>query len=829
MPWSVACRFRVCACSNKLACAAPVRPVAKIHIATKKYPNELTYTTEYLNFVIVGAQREIRGADGQILLLEKANGEEFGMLVRRLLGGSALVALGMFSAAGAWALETDPVDAGSTVDGNEAPGDTERVQETIYVTAQRRSESLADVPVAITAFTDQQLEQQGVTDTLELSKVVPGLHLAQDAGSAVIYIRGIGTDITSPGVEPSVATYVDGAYIPSPELVFGDYFNVAQVEVLRGPQGTLFGRNATGGAINLTTRGPTDEFEGTVGVSTSDQGLKRAYGIISGPFTDKIRGSLAAVTNKRDGEYHDIVTSREFNGLDYYSVQGRLLAELSDSFEVELFASHFDQDDSDGTAMTELSGSSLPAFLGAPVGTRPYETATELPDLPGVPNLLNRKKVTTFGLRAEWDIGNITLRSRTNHIEYDKERYIDVDLSPLPLQGLMPVYEGEYLTQEFLLAPSTSGEKVEWVAGVFYIDASDGLVPLRVSTMLDLDMDLTPETPGFAILQAKSETESYAIFGDITYHIDENWSVAAGARYSDEEKSITDRGVGAELAFGTLLAPLATFPDASKSWDDVTWRALVKYDNGPFMAFAKVETGQVAGVFNTANPINPGPVDPEEVTAYEVGFKSSAMNGVLNFESSVFFNDYNDIHIQIVDATTGASILDQAKAAESYGVDFQMRAQPVDNLDVSLGVSYLNAEYKEYTTGGILIPAPVGNTLPSSPMDLSGNVRPRSPEWTTNLSVNYTIPLSRGDIVASGNAYTSSDVYFDPGNYLKQDGYSLLNGQIAYHDRSGVSVSVWGRNLTDERYLSSALAFSTAVGGFYANPRTYGVTLSWDF
>lgn len=751
------------------------------------------------------------------------------MLVRKFLGGSALIVLGVLSSAAAWAQDADPADTEDAVGGNEVAADSEYVVEKIIVSAQRRSENLEDVPVAITAFTDEQLQQQGVTDTLELSRIVPGLHLAQDAGSAVIYIRGIGTDITSPGVEPSVATYVDGAYIPSPELVFGDYFNVAQVEVLRGPQGTLFGRNATGGAINLTTRGPTREFEGTLGVSAGDQGLRRVYGIVSGPFSDNIRGSLAAVSNKRDGEYRDIITSREFNGLDYYSVQGRLLVELSDTVEVELFASYFDQDDSDGTAMTELSGSSLGAFLGVPVGTEPYDTATEIPDLPGVPDLLNQKEITSLGLRAEWDMGPVTLRSRTNHIEYDKQRFIDVDLSPLQLQGLMPVYEGEYLTQEFLLAPSTSGGKVEWVAGIFYIDAKDGLVPLRVATMLDLDMDLTPETPGFAILQARSETESYAIFGDVTYNLNDRWSIAAGARYSSEEKSVTDRGAGAELAFGSLLAPLATLPDASKSWDDVTWRALVKYDNGPFLAFAKVETGQVAGVFNTANPIDPGPVDPEEVTAYEVGLKASTMNGALNFESSVFFNDYSDIHIQIVDASTGASILDQAQGAESYGLDFQMQARPTENLDVSLGVSYLNAEYTEYTTGGILIPAPVGNTLPTTPMDLSGNARPRSPEWTTNLSVDYTIPLSRGEIVASGNAYTSSEVYFDPGNYLKQDGYSLLNGQIAYHDRSGVSVSVWGRNLTDERYLTSALAFSTAVGGFYANPRTYGVTLSWDF
>lgn len=731
---------------------------------------------------------------------------------RKSWGGGALIALSVLSVGSAWAQDAQQDD------------------DDIVVTAQRRSERAEDVPIAITAVSSDRLEESSVTDTLDLAKVVPGLSLSHDGGTPIVFMRGIGTDITSAGIEPSVATYIDGAYMPSGETIFVDFSNIAQVEVLRGPQGTLFGRNATGGAMLLTTRGPTDEFTASLQATAGNFGLQRVSGFVAGPLSQSVRGSLAGVVHHRDGNYTEIVSGQERNDQDYYSLNARLAIDLSPTAEAEFYAGYYSEDDTYGTALTELSGNSIGAALGYTVATQPFQTATDITDT------TNQREVTSLGARLQIDLGDIRFRSRTAFVDYERRRDVDFDLSTARLVGFRPTYTGEFVTQEFLLSPVNAGQ-LEWVAGLYFLDGWDGFKPpLPVQTSLDLaPVDGFPETPITQYLSAVSDVTAYSAFADATYHLSSEWSVALGLRYSHEEKTVHDRAVFAEDIFGAPFGPSFTFPDDSTDWDSINWRALVSYDNGPLLLYAKAETGFIAGAYNTANPVSPGPVDPEEVTAYEAGFKSRMFNRQLSLEGAVFFNDYENLHVQIVDAATGASILDQAEGAESYGVDLQLRALPTDRLEIVAGVSYLHAEYTDYQSGGVLLPNPPfpGNYAASvvlgMPLDMSGNARPRSPEWTASLAANYTIPLSHGELVASGDVFYTSEIFFDPANIASQDEYALFNARLAYNSSSGFSIALWGKNLTDETYLSSALVGSTAIGGFWGDQQTYGVTIGMDF
>ena len=677
------------------------------------------------------------------------------------------------------------------------------------VTAQKRTENVDTVPISMTVLKANAIKDLKLDGTPELQFAAPGLTTSTNAFWMLPYIRGVGNDINSSGLEPSVAVYVDGVYQPQRVATFADMADVERIEVLRGPQGTLYGRNATGGAINIVTRGPSEQLEGAVDVSAGNLDLREGSLFVAGPLNERLSASFSGHARKRDGYYENVVTGADVLNDDYYTLHGRAQLEVTDSMRAELMLKHFDSR-ADHSYGTEVSGNSLPAMLGAQVATQPFQTASNMDS--GYNHLEN----TTTALKLNWDLPAVRLQSITARNDQRHKLILDFDLSTATLAHFRANENSDAFTQEIQLSPTDQSGRFDWLFGAFYIQSDEEFAPLTVDTTVPPIGAVTQR------LEADVLTHSYAAFGEATVKLSE-FSLTGGLRYSNEVKRLDD------IAMGLQGTPLMSLPDRRKQWDDVNYRLVAKYVHGASMFYAKTETGFKSGAFNNGNLVNPGPIDPERITAYELGVKTLLPNYPVRLSAAVFYNDYRDLQIQVVDsAAGGVSQLVQAPKAETYGLDFNAAVKPAEYWSITGGVALLKAEYREFIASGILIPNPAGGFMTGNDIDLKGNHLSRSPELTANLTVAFDYPVPTGAIFGATNYYRSSRLYFDPANAYSQDAFGMLNAQIGYRSHARWSVSAWAKNLTATTYLSTVIPGQLGAFGVFAEPRTYGITMGYS-
>ncbi len=685
----------------------------------------------------------------------------------------------------------------------------------IVVTARRRDEQLKDVPVAVTALSAQRLEETGATDITVLQQQTPNatVQVARGSNSTLIsFIRGIGQQDPLWGFEPGVGLYVDDVYIARPQGAVLDVFDIERIEVLRGPQGSLYGRNTVGGAIKYVTSRLSQNAEAT---------LRGAYGsynqvdlVASGsvPLSDTFRVGAAFASLTRDGYGTNLNTGAEHYDKDVTAF--RASAEFTPRDEVFFrFAYDRVQDDSSPRhGHREVAG----VGPGAGVPGSVYDTYAGIGDE-------NSVESEGYSFTAQINVSeNWTFKSITAWREGRTDTVIDFDNTPAPTLDIPAYYADEQITQEFQF--QFNYDRIQGVFGVFYLDGSaEG----AFDTILG-NAGIVIGTGGVV------DTESLAIFGDVNLDLTDRLHLGLGIRWTEDTKTGTvfrANYLGATrspLLGGTVRAPLLVRTNYTneRTFDNISPRIALSYDfSDDITGYASWSSGFKSGGFDmrgdavfTPNTVNG--YDPETVDSYEVGLKGRA--GPLSFSSAIFYNEYQDQQVTTqVPAVSGiASFVDNVGRSTFYGAEFEGSLFLTENLSANFAVGYLNSEFEEFLRY---------NLTTMAFEDISDLVvLQNAPEWTGYFGLTWRGDLAGGELVViPAVSYRGDFSQFEfPNPILDQEAYALVDLSAVWTAPSERwSIGLFGKNLTDEEYrvggynFPGAL-FNDSIIGYYGPPRT---------
>lgn len=701
--------------------------------------------------------------------------------------------------------------------------DTTTSVEEVIVTAERRAESLQRVPVAVSAVTANEVEKAGVVTVQQLQSLSPGLVLTQQINASTPYLRGVGATQGGAGTEATVSTYIDGVYIgPTLGGIFS-FNNIERIEVLRGPQGTLFGRNATGGLIQVHTRTPSSDRQFKIGATAQNYQLYTGTLYAAGGLTDTLAADVALYAKTQGKGYgRNLTLNQEVNYGEEVAARTKWVYRPTDDLTVTLAADYDWRNDDSGMWRNIFPGT---VGLG---GTRPAPRARDVQsDVP-------RRTFQTQGgasLKVEYDLGWATLTSLSAFREYLTK--IDYDQDNTPLRVVLATFHHSDSTyqQEFLLQGDT--ERLKWTAGLFYYgDATDHKLSIRSAV-----------APASNFIQiGYLTTDSYAIFGQGTYNLTDTTRLTLGVRYTRDEQQFAGNRYalpGNPRPAGTVLVSLA---GAKDSVEKVTYRVALDHQfSERVMGYASYSRGFKTGGFNI-NDLTQAPIKPEILDSIEAGLKSELFDRRLRLNLSAFHYDYKDIQAQ--SSTAGITLTLNASRGKLYGGEAEVEfvpSVPVGDLRFRGTLAYLHARYKSFPGSPIFVPVPgVCTPAPASTGpatggnltcvgDVSGNTMVRSPEITATVSANYRLPVGEGTLDLGADIYHSDSFFWAPDNRLTQPSYTLLNGQVAYEFGNGLRVRAFGRNLTNKLYYYWVFSSSLGDGAYPAEPRTYGIGIDYKF
>ncbi|MES2986334.1 MAG: TonB-dependent receptor [Pseudomonadota bacterium] len=676
-----------------------------------------------------------------------------------------------------------------------AQDDEDKNSEIVVTGVQRREQAVVDVPIAMTSVSGDTIQKAGLTSLTDMSALSPGLVITRSTGFVRPVIRGVGSQVTSLGADANVAVYLDGVYRPNQQSNQFSLADIERVEVLKGPQGTLFGRNATGGAIVITTKRPSlTEASGSLSASYGRFNERELRGYFTAPISSTVGISLSFDSREDDGYARDALLNKAV--ADHHETLGRvkLLFQPSSDVSVILSAYRLKFDDNTGAVFDILNGNTV--NFTAPHYPNPREVAQTF-----IPSI----KVDSWGTDAqvEWNLGGAKFKSITSYA--DADFYFRGDLDGTVPNTAATTFRTlqRTFTQELSLSSAGPG-RFQWSVGGFYYN-DKGDQPYLLST-----------TDVFS-LSASIDTQSWAAFGEVEYEPVDGLHLLAGLRYSSETRDFNQLRAGGATNFG------------KKTWTDVTPRASIRYSvTDRSNIYATYSQGFKSGTFNvTANSRTP--VNPEQITAYEVGYKYAGRRTSLGL--SAFYYDYKDLQVQALPPGATLTSLLNAGVVHSYGADAEITTSLNDRWDVRAGVAYLHARYASFTNASVFVPLANGHGNSSvAPYNATGKNVEFSPEFTGHVSVTYTAPVGDGEISSTLTASHSGSYFFEPTNRIRSGDQTILNGQITWHPgNNGLELGVWAQNITDQVY-PQIVTFSTAGDRVaYARPRTYGVKLGYKF
>jgi iron complex outermembrane receptor protein len=707
----------------------------------------------------------------------------------------------------------------------------------VVVTAEKRAEGVQNIPIAITAVTGDTLEKAGVKQVGDLVQLAPSLQFGTRSTNVFIAIRGIGQAGQDIGSQSSVTVALDGVPLLNHFMMNPSFLDIDRVEVLRGPQGTIAGRNATGGAINVYSKAPTDETDGELALTTGNYGRFGAKGYMNVPISDTLMARVSFQEERADGWLKNGYTGGRNDNTDLAEVRGQLLYKPTDTFSIRALVDYTrDRSSPSFNLLLGRADPNIPTPTQLPGYPYPQNNIQDLTFYFDAPNLRNVNDIRST-LVARWDVGaNATITSTTGFIKHDI-RLIDedVDLTPaptstFPLIGLF----AKQVTQEFT-GTTDLGSRADLVAGLFYMHGNS-------SEPLYLD---TGGITNYLIYLPSEVLDSYAAYAQVRYKLTDTLRATAGARYTIDHKSYAmDASI---LGAHTLLADKDT-------WKAFTPRFVLDYTpDANTLVYASVSRGFKSGGFNTlgdvSQPVNR--FDPEYVWSYELGAKVAMFDKKLRFGLTGFYSDYSNLQ-QTVFVLNEQTNVDYPKVENSAtgkikGIEFEFDAAPTHRLRLSGAATRLWASYGKFCNNDPLYsnvptdPSCVGATaggqpLPPGAINLQGNVLTQAPKWQISGSAEYTIPISgRLDFITRIDYKWQSRVFFDIYNnpLASQGAYGLFNASVGIgtHDKAW-SLSGWIRNAFDTRYISQATTSSGAnpyTAGSIGEPRMYGLTLYHHF
>ncbi len=714
--------------------------------------------------------------------------------------------------------------------------------EEIVVTATKRVQSLQDVPIAVNAFNADTIEVAGINNAGDLAILTPALNINVNTNpfAARMIIRGVGTAQTDPALEPSVGLFIDGVYLGRTGLGMSDLTDIERIEVLQGPQGTLYGKNTNAGAISVITKKPNfEESEGYVEASVGNYSMSKLTASASGPLTQNLAYRLSGNINQRDG-YYDNSAGVDFNDADDWNIQGKLQWEPTESLSILLSGSRVERDTTccgADAVQTESVNNELVAQGLSPDSNDPYDYNVQS-------NADNRFAMESdlLSMTIDYDAGWGAIKSITAWNDYSYRVDQDPDRSELDILTLSnDKFSGDSFSQELRFTASPT-DNVDYMLGAFYLEQNTkrgGDEPfvfigddiITIGSQQDLPFPLPFNflvQPGDSLtVDMNQDAETIAFFGQGTWHIGDQWHITGGLRWSDEEKKSDLFSQTYSTAFSnqvlgaSFLDSVSTPIDATleRSSDNVDWMLSAVLDiSDDSMVYASAGTGTKSGGFQTVNgTADDREFDDEDTTTYELGIKSTLLDARLRINAAAFYSEIENFQAQRqLETGLGTYVSNEAKV-ETSGVDFQVEAAPMPNLVLSAGLLYM---HKYQITDG-----------PEKGADL-----PFTAEFSGTVAATLVFPLGDGGI------YWRTDYsYMDDhttnvasATQLRDEDYdnrNLINSKLGWRNDSW-NVSVWGKNLSDDKYaMQTVLPFlvSGMEAYFLAPPRTFGATVRYTF
>jgi len=763
----------------------------------------------------------------------------------------------------------------------------EQIEE-VMVTAQKRSESVQDIPIAITAFNGESLREDDISGLESIGDRTPGLVFAAfSVGQPEIAIRGIGTKEDGAAASDSTVVSVDDVYIAARTAQVFDIFDLERVEVLRGPQGTLYGKNAIGGSINFVTSKPTDDFTARARTTIGNNGRFDAGGMISGPLTDTLKGKISFSHRSYDGHTKNLLTGETRGKDETYAWRTQLLWEPSDDFSATFSVDGAHDNMGDQTrepvGATGVSGNNNtdnPVLVNQALGGA------------GDPwNSLNVERGYTdrsvFGVSAKlvWNLNSFDVTAITSYRESDFDWLVpstavpggpagDADLTKGYRRTVSDsaIEETQQITQEFRLA-STESDGLEWLVGTFFswesIDRTETYCIHTCGAAGSSGVVARPETNHRLIVESSIQSNdsfSWATYGQATYNLTESLGITAGIRYSYEEKDVNN---ASDIHQGSLILPRGIFisenfdVDAKEDWSNISGKVALNWNvTDDALLYASISTGFKSGGFigspSTAR-FAAEPFDEETATNYEVGLKSYWFERQLQLNVTAFFTDYDDLQVTrfyapSASATTiGEFITENAASAEIKGIEIEFVALPFEGVEIGGNFAYLDAEFTDFQTDNPNQGTALDGTGPCGPSqtnlgvdsgtgktqclpDFSGNQLRQAPKYTASLYAKYTHQFgdNAGRISGKLNYRYQDHSFYDPDNndiaVIPQ--YRIWDARLAWTSADErLEIAGWVKNINEEQYRTHIFSITNSSAAFalFAPPRTYGLTATYQF
>lgn len=677
----------------------------------------------------------------------------------------------------------------------------------IVVTATRREARLQDVPVAVTAITGDALASADVSTVRTLTQVVPGFVGSRNMGVFQPVVRGVGSTGISIGDEPNIATYVDGVYQPESAANWIDLVEVERVEVLRGPQGTTFGRNATGGLINVITPDPSFNFRGKatarLGRMRNDAGDYDARFYVTGPLSDSVAADFAGLYRKNEGYITDLIRGGGLGDQRVIDLRSKVLFRASDALDIILTGEYFDQKGTTNSPQPLDGNTAGRRFAGVILPTDAWQASlTKEPTLD--------LKRYSAALHTRLDLGSVALDTTTGYMLLRWDQDTDSDASNIELGNFLAEFNVESISQEIKLNSADPGPFQWLVGGYFYQFGGNAF--LQPWTAASPDLPLSGPT-----VEPELEGRSFAGFAEGTYELLSGLFLTIGARYTTETRNFTQQINGNVVV-----------DDAEKTFNKFNYKLGVRYEfTDRTSVYATYSTAFKSGVFNLA-AASATPVAPENIKAAEFGIKSDPLDW-LRTNLSVYYYDYKDLQLQSKDAIGPSYILQNAANAEIYGGELEVFVRPVADLTLRSAVAYTHARYQDFPNAQGFFPrADGGNNVVT--FDASGNVMTRAPKWSGNFGIDWGSDIGDGRIIFAGNLAWSSKVYYDFANIFSQPSYTLTNASVSWMpENERFKIGLWVTNLTNEKVLQTIRPGALGTDGFYEQPRKVGLSAEVRF
>jgi len=690
----------------------------------------------------------------------------------------------------------------------------------IVVTAQRRAERLQDVPMAVSAFSASTLEHANVEGVTDLKTVVPAFNAEGSFGTVVPFLRGVGNPAVIVGNEASVPIYVDGIYISRLQPTFFEFNDIERVEVLKGPQGTLFGRNSTGGLVQIITRDPTNEptINGSLGYGTYQTVKAKLYASAgSGP----IAGNFALMyVNQGEGWGRNITTGQETFKERSIGMHTKWIFQISDASSFTLAGDFTDSTSSIGMVQGAYRGvvQGDPANPGAALpGLGFYDSRVEHP----IANIVHGGGGS---LQYDLDLSIGHLKNIAAYRETHGSVAIDADFTAAPIYEADEPYLVTQLSEELQLA-SLPSSTIKWLVGAYYLHLNSAYIPTTLTGSAFVP-------PGLSVnLWGQQIGDSYAMYGQTTFPVAAQTDLTLGTRYTVDDISGNGHTDVAQLG-GSVLIP-GTPLGASTSFDKLTYRVdLDHHFTGSILGYASASRGFKAGIYNL-QPFDGTPVQPEVIDAGEIGVKTELFDHALRLNGALFYNYITDPQVER-DVGSGVALIN-AKSAVTKGLDVDGDAEPIKNLTIRFGFTWMSALYKSFADAPYYYPnpsPPYGNQPAVVSLSADGARMPRAPSFAYSIGADYRIPASVGEFTLGANYWHTSAFYWTPDNINAEPSYGLLGAHLGYKPNDAHwGVRLEGRNLTGSKYYTTlnqltGIAGTVGAPGF---PRTANLTVDFHF